>query len=153
MASSTTASIPSNMNSCSEMGVPKKIHSFSIPLGATISLDAAAMYTALSALTLAKIYGVNVPAENILPLIISVTIITVSAPSVTGASLVCISIAMAQLGVPAEALGIIMGIDAIQNFMHPPVNSLSAVASTLMVSSRENILDRKLFYSEIEKLQ
>ena len=153
MASSTTASMPSNMNSCGEMGVPKRIHSFSIPLGATISLDAAAMYTALSALTLAKIYGVNVPSESILPLIISVTIITVSAPSITGASLVCISIAMTQLGVPAEALGIIMGIDAIQNFMHPPVNSFSAVASTLTVSAREKILDTEKFYSEAENLQ
>lgn len=147
MASSTTASIPSNMQACGEMGVPKKIHSFSIPLGATISLDAAAMYTALSSLMLAKIYGVHVPSESILPLIISVTILTVSAPGVTGASLVCISIAIAQLGVPAEALGIIMGIDAIQNFMHPPVNSFSAIASTLTVSSREKILDKEKFYA------
>ncbi len=153
MASSTTASIPSNMNACDEMGVPKRIFSFSIPLGATISLDAAAMYTALSSLMLAKIYGVNVPVESILPLIISVTILTVSAPGITGASLVCISIAISQLGVPAEALGIIMGIDALQNFMHPPVNSFSAVASTLAVSSNEKILDREKFYGETKDLQ
>ena len=57
----------------------------------------------------------------------------------------CISIAMTQLGVPAEALGIIMGIDAIQNFMHPPVNSFSAVALTLTVNSREKILDTEKF--------
>ncbi len=146
MSSSTTGSIPSNMNACDEMGVPKRIYSFSIPFGATISLDASATYTALSSLMLAKIYGVNVPVESILPFIIYVTILTVSAPGITGASLVCISIAISQLGVPAEALGIIMGIDALQHFMHPPVNGFSAVASTLVVSSNEKILDMEKFY-------
>ncbi len=64
-ASSTFVSIPNNMQACGELGVPKQIYSFSIPLGATISLDAASMYTVLSSLTPAKILtlpGKNCPA-------------------------------------------------------------------------------------------
>ncbi|MBQ7215951.1 MAG: dicarboxylate/amino acid:cation symporter [Synergistaceae bacterium] len=149
-ASSTSASIPNNMQACGEMGVPKRIYSFSIPLGATISLDAASMYTVLSALTLAKIYGISFGLSEILGVITSSAIIAISIPGITGAALVCISVVMSQLGVPAEALGLIMGVDALQNFLHPPINSISAIASTITVCAREGILDRDMFYSESE---
>ena len=147
-ASSTSACIPNNMQVCGEMGVPKRIYSFSIPLGATISLDAASMYTVLSSLTLAKIYGIDFSMSDILAVITSSAVIAISIPGITGAALVCISVVMSQLGVPAEALGIIMGVDALQNFMHPPANGMSAVASTVTVCAREGILDREKFYSE-----
>lgn len=147
-ASSTSASIPNNMQACGELGVPKRIYSFSIPLGATISLDAASMYTVLSSLTLAKIYGISFGMSEIIGVITSSAIIAISIPGITGAALVCISVVMSQLGVPAEALGLIMGVDALQNFLTPPTNSMSAIASTITVCAREGILDRDMFYSE-----
>lgn len=150
-ASSTSASIPNNMQACGELGVHKRIYSFSIPLGATISLDAASMYTVLSSLTLAKIYGVNFGMSEILGVITSSAIIAISIPGITGAALVCISVVMSQLGVPAEALGLIMGVDALQNFLTPPTNSMSAIASTITVCAREGILDRNMFYSDSER--
>ena len=150
-ASSTSASIPNNMQACGELGVPKRIYSFSIPLGATISLDAASMYTVLSSLTLAKIYGINFGVSEILGVITSSAIIAISIPGITGAALVCISVVMSQLGVPAEALGLIMGVDALQNFLTPPTNSMSAIASTITVCAREGILDWDMFYAESER--
>ena len=152
-ASSTSACIPNNMLACGEMRVPKRIYSFSIPLGATISLDAASMYTVLSSLTLAKIYGVSFGMSEILGVITSAAIIAISIPGITGAALVCISVVMSQLGVPAEGLGLIMGVDALQNFLTPPTNSMSAVASTITVCAREGILDREKYYSDTEALQ
>ncbi len=111
------------------------------------------MYTALSALTLAKIYGINVGVSDILAVITSSAIIAISIPGITGAALVCISVVMSQLGVPAEALGIIMGVDALQNFLNPPTNSMSAIASTITICARDGILDRNIYYSAPEALQ
>lgn len=77
-------------------------------------------------------------------------LIAISIPGITGAALVCISVVMSQLGIPAKALGLIMGVDALQNFLTPPTNSMSAIASTISVCAREGILDRDIFYAESE---
>lgn len=119
--------------------------------GATISLDVASMYTVLSALTLAKIYGVNVSMLDIFSVIVSAAVAAISVPGITGAALVCISVVIAQIGVPAEALGLIMGVDALQNFLSPPSNSMSGVATTITVCAREGILDRDKYYSDAVK--
>ncbi len=50
-----------------------------------------------------------------------------------------------------EALGLIMGVDALQNFLTPPSNSMSAVATTLTVCAREGILDRGKYYDNTIK--
>lgn len=146
--SSTLGCIPINMEYCGKMGIPKHIYSFSVPLGATVSLDGAAMYIVLSSLMLAQIYGIKLNADDVWSVIISAAILAVSAPGIPGAMLICIAVLISYLGIPAEALGIVMSVDAILGILRTPVNVFSAASTALVVSSRMGVLDKDMFYAK-----
>ena len=56
----TAATLPVNMPTCRrELGVPKQISSFVLPLGATINMDGTSMYQAVAAVFIAQVYGVD----------------------------------------------------------------------------------------------
>ena len=151
--SSTSASIPVNIQACHDLGISPKVYSFSVPLGATVSLDGSALVTAVYVLSIARISGIELNTAQIFSLIFSVVVLSVSAPGIPGASVVCASIILPQMGIPIEALGVVMGIDHILNLVKIPVNSFSCVATTLVTASRENLLDRKIFYEKSSALQ
>ncbi|MBQ7217243.1 MAG: dicarboxylate/amino acid:cation symporter [Synergistaceae bacterium] len=151
--SSTSASIPVNIQACHDLGISPKVYSFSVPLGATVSLDGSALVTVVYVLSIARISGIDLNTAQMLSLIFSVVVLSVSAPGIPGASVVCTSIILPQMGIPIEALGVVMGIDHILNLVKIPVNSFSCVATTLVTASRENLLDRKTFYEKSAALQ
>ena len=151
--SSTSASIPVNIQACHDLGISPKVYSFSVPLGATVSLDGSALVTAVYVLSIARISGIELNTAQIFSLIFSVVVLSVSAPGIPGASVVCASIILPQMGIPIEALGVVMGIDHILNLVKIPVNSFSCVATTLVTASHENLLDRKTFYGKSSALQ
>ena len=151
--SSTSASIPVNIQACHDLGISPKVYSFSVPLGATVSLDGSALVTAVYVLSIARISGIELNTAQIFSLIFSVVVLSVSAPGIPGASVVCASIILPQMGIPIEALGVVMGIDHILNLVKIPVNSFSCVATTLVTASRENLLDREIFYEKSLALQ
>ena len=146
--SSTSASIPVNIQACHDLGISPKVYSFSVPLGATVSLDGSAIVTAIYILSIARISGIELNTSQIFQLIFSIVVLSVSAPGIPGASVVCASIILPQMGLPLEALGIVMGIDHILNLVKIPVNSFSCVATTLVTASRENLLNRDIYYSK-----
>ena len=151
--SSTSASIPVNIQACHDLGISPKVYSFSVPLGATVSLDGSALVTVVYVLSIARISGIDLNTAQMLSLIFSVVVLSVSAPGIPGASVVCTSIILPQMGIPIEALGVVMGIDHILNLVKIPVNSFSCVATTLVTASHENLLDRKTFYEKSAALQ
>ena len=148
LLSSTLGCIPINMEYCGKLGIPKRIYSFSVPLAATVSIDGTAMYIALCPLVLAQIYGVDLSAADVVSVIFSAAILAVCAPGIPGSGPVCISVLMSQIGIPAEALGIIMSIDDVLGILRTPVNIFSATSTALVVSSRMGVLDKDVFYGK-----
>ena len=148
LTSSTAGCIPINLEYCGKLGIPRKICSFSVPLGATVSLDAVAMYVSLASLTLAGIYGVHPDFAGIVGVVASSVILSVSAPGIPGTGLICVAVLTAQLGVPAEAIGMIMGIDTVLSILRTPVNIFSIMSTSLVASSRMGVLDLESFNSD-----
>ena len=147
LTSSTTGCIPINLEYCEKLGIPRKIYSFSVPLGATVSLDAVAMYVSLASLMLAEMYGIRLGFTEILGVIASSVILSVSAPGIPGTGLICVAVLTAQLGVPSEAVGMIMGVDAVLTILRTPVNIFSIVSTSLVASSKMGVLDMETFNS------
>ena len=81
-------------------------------------------------------------------LVLSILVLSVGAPGVPGAALVCISILLPQIGVPAEAISIIMGLYAIIGMIMVCVNITGDAAITLIVARSEKMLDQEIFNSK-----
>lgn len=145
MASSNAAIIV-NMDACEhKLGIPKKIYSLSIPLGATINMDGTCVYLVIFGLALARVFGVEISGGTLLSMFISVLVLSVGAPGVPGAGLVCLSVLLTQLNVPIAGIGLVMGLDSLLGMLRAMSNSLGDVVASLIVAKSEKILDEEKY--------
>lgn len=143
---SSNAALPTSMETAGDsLGISKKIYSFSLPLGATINMDGSCITQMVSALFMAKIFGIPVNAPVVLTLAITVFVLSVGAPGVPGGALVCISLLVPQIGIPAEAISLIMGLYSLVGMMQTCTNVTGDAAVTLVVARSEGMLDREIY--------
>ncbi|MCR5789917.1 MAG: cation:dicarboxylase symporter family transporter [Lachnospiraceae bacterium] len=138
---SSNAAIPLNLNACKGLGIASKLYSLSIPLGATLNMDGGCIYMAVFAFALAKTYGVDISAASVTALVMSIIILSVGAPGIPGSGLICLSVLLIQLGVPAEAVGLVMGIDSLVGMFRCMNNCTGDVAVSTIVAKWEGLLD------------
>ena len=145
---SSCAAMPTNLNIAeNKMGVSPKICSFSIPLGATVNMDGTSIYLAGAAMFLAKMYGVAVPASSLLSIVITIVFLSLGAPGVPGAAMLCLGVVLQQIGVPIEAIGIVMGVDALIDMFVTMSNTTGDMAVTVAVAKSEGLLDVEKYNS------
>ena len=146
---SSNATLPTSLETCTgKLGISRRICSFSLPLGATINMDGSCITMMITALFMAKVFALPVTWQMIATLFLSIFVLSVGAPGVPGAALVCISILLPQIGVPAEAISIIMGLYAIIGMIMVCVNITGDAAITLIVARSEKMLDQEIFNSK-----
>ncbi len=146
---SSNASIPLNMGACESLGIAKKIYSLSVPLGATVNMDGSCVYLAVFSFALAKTYGVEITGASVTAMILTIIILSVGAPGIPGSGLICLSVLLTQLGVPAEAIGLVMGIDSIVGMFRCMSNCTGDVAVSTIVAKKENLLDMEKYGSKV----
>lgn len=143
---STSAVMPQSLDTCSKrLGISSKISSFSMPLGSTINMDGACIYLTISVLFLAAIYQVPLTLDVLLKLALTIVILSMGAPPISGAGFICLSILVQQLGIPIESLGILMGIDQIMSMCRTLINGAGDFTGTTIVASSEDMIDFKIF--------
>ena len=146
---SSNATLPTSMEICgTKLGISKQVYSFSLPLGATINMDGTCITLMISALFMAKIFGVQVTPSMMLTLFVSIFVLSVGAPGVPGSALICVSILLPQLGIPPEAISIIMGLYTLVGMMLACVNVTGDAVITLITAKAEHKLDLDVFRSK-----
>ena len=142
---SSNASIPINMEACAKLGIDKKIYSLSIPLGATLNMDGTCVHLAVFALALAQTYGVQVSEATLVGMIVSIIVLSMGAPGIPGSGLICLSVLLAQMNVPVEAVGLVMGIDALVGMFRTVGNCAGDVVASLVVAKKEHALNMETY--------
>ncbi|MCR5733319.1 MAG: dicarboxylate/amino acid:cation symporter [Lachnospiraceae bacterium] len=144
--SSSNAAMPNNLRICTEeLGISPKVCNFSIPLGATINMDGTSIHLIVASLFLARVYGVSVPQSAVLSIVLTILMLSLGTPGVPGASLVCLSILLYQIGVPIEAIGLIMGVDSLLDMFRTVSNTTGDMAVTAIVAKSEKLIDLKKY--------
>ena len=124
---SSAANIPINMSLCKKLGLDEEFYSVSIPLGATINMDGAAVTITLFSLAVANTVGVEVTFASALFLSIIATLGACGASGVAGGSLLLIPMACSFFGIgndvamQAVAIGFIIGV--VQDSVETALNS------------------------------
>lgn len=124
---SSAANIPINMNLCEKLGLEKDFYSVSIPLGATINMDGAAITITVMALTVANTMGISVDIPTAFILAVIATLGACGASGVAGGSLLLIPMACSLFGIgndiamQAVAVGFIIGV--VQDSLETAINS------------------------------
>ena len=144
--SSSNASISLNMEACDKkLGVSPKLYTLSIPLGATLNMDGLCVNLAVMTLSLARIFGVHLGLSQLIQVAVTIIIISMGMPGIPGMALIGLTMILSQVGVPLEAISLIMGIYAILDMFETASNCLGDVSATVVVARTEGLLDERVF--------
>lgn len=146
--SSSSASIPLNMDACDKLGVARKIYSLSIPLGATLNMDGTCVCLSVMSLSLAHVFGVIPTASELVQIAITIIILSMGMPGIPGIMLIGLNMLLPQINVPLDAIALVMGVYVLIDMNETVSNCLGDVSTTVIVASSEKMLDRKVYYSD-----
>ena len=138
---SSAANIPVNMSLCEKLGLDKDFYSVSIPLGATINMDGAAVVITVMTLAAAHTLGIGVSIVSAILLSILATLCAGGTSGVAGGSLLLIPMACSMFGIHNDiamqvvAVGFIISV--IQDSCETAINSSSDVLFTATAEFRE----------------
>ncbi len=110
--SSSTATLPVTTR-CVEtnLGVSPRVASFVLPLGATVNMDGTALYEAIAAVFVATIYGIELSVGSQLVIVFVAMATAIGAPGIPSAGMVTMVAVLEAVGLPVEAVGILLAID------------------------------------------
>ncbi|MFZ4507167.1 MAG: dicarboxylate/amino acid:cation symporter [Fimbriimonas sp.] len=151
--SSSNATLPAAMKAAQEdVGLPRNISSFVLTVGATANQNGTALFEGITILFLCQLFGIDLSLAQqftVMGLAIAAGIGTAGIP---GGAWPMIATVLATLGVPAEAIGIVFGIDRILDMSRTVVNVVGDITIAACVSrlfgTAEDIRNDQLELSE-----
>ena len=147
---SSAANIPVNMEVCEEMGLDKDTYSVTIPLGATINMDGAAITITIMSLAAAHTLGIPVDLPTGIILSILATLSACGASGVAGGSLLLIPMACSLFGIPNDIAMQVVGVGFIIGVIQDSVETALNSSSDLLLSASAEFRQWRLNGREIK---
>lgn len=138
---SSEAAFPQAMQAMEKFGVPRRIVSFVLPTGYSFNLDGSTLYLAIASVFVAQAAGIDMPIGTQLLMMLTLMLTSKGVAAVPRASLVILSGALAQFGLPLEGIAIILGVDAIMDMARTSVNLLGNCLATAVMARWEGVLE------------
>lgn len=143
---SSSATLPISMKRSEEnLGVPKSVTSFVLPLGATINMDGTAIYQGVCAFFIAQVYGINLPISAQLTIILTATLASIGTAGVPGAGMIMLGMVLQSVGLPIEGIALIAGVDRILDMMRTMINITGDAACATIIAATEGELNRSVY--------
>lgn len=143
-SASSAATLPLTMSCLEKRGVSERVRGFFVPVGANINTDGTALYECAAAIFIAQIYGIELTPVVQFTIVLLALLTSVGVAGVPAASLVAIIIILNAIGLPLEAIGLILATDRILDMARTTVNVYgdSVGASLIAISEGEKLNDR-----------
>ncbi|MFT9850237.1 dicarboxylate/amino acid:cation symporter [Aneurinibacillus sp. REN35] len=136
--SSSSATLPISMQTAQEeLDVPEPISSFVQPLGATINMDGTAIMQGVATVFIAQVYGVALGLGDYMTVILTATLASIGTAGVPGVGLIMLAMVLNSVGLPAEGIALILGVDRILDMLRTSVNITGDAACAVIVARSE----------------
>ncbi len=146
---SSAATLPFSLESSRKLGVAPQIRSFVLPLGATINMDGTAAFQGICALFVAAIYGIPLTCYQMRTIILAATLASIGTAGVPGAGTVMLGMVLSAVGLPLDAVAIIMGVERILDMARTSINVTGDIACSVVIAASEKDLDPKYALEEV----
>ncbi len=135
---SSSATLPLTME-CVEKnaGVSNRTSSFVLPLGATVNMDGTALYECVAAMFIAQAYGIELGFATQFTIVLVALLTSIGVAGIPAASLVAITIILTTIGLPIEAVGLILAVDRILDMFRTSVNVFSDSCGAVIIARSE----------------
>lgn len=135
---SSSATLPMTLKCIEEnAGVSNRTSSFVLPLGATVNMDGTALYECVAAIFIAQAYGLELTFATQFTIVLVALLTSIGVAGIPAASLVAITIILTAIGLPIEAIGLILVTDRILDMCRTAVNIFSDSCGTVVIAKSE----------------
>lgn len=139
---SSEAAFPLAMERMEQLGVPRRIVSFVLPTGYSFNLDGSTLYLALASIFVAQAAGIDMPIGTQLVMMLTLMLTSKGVAAVPRASLVILSGALSQFGLPLEGVAVILGVDALMDMARTSINLVGNCLATVVMARWEGEFDK-----------
>ena len=142
----SNATIPLSIDTLhKKIGVSKKISSFTIPLGATVNMDGTSIMQGVAVMFAAQAFGIQLTPMDYVTVIGTATLASIGTAGIPSVGLDTLTMVFNSVGLPVEAIGIIMGIDRILDMARTAVNITGDAVCTTIVACQNGAVDKEVF--------
>ena len=132
--SSSAATLPVSMRAAEDnLDVSPSVASFVLPLGATMNMDGTALFEAVAAIFLAYLYGIELSSVMVVTVFLMAMVASIGAPGMPSASMSGMQMVMLAIGIPLEAIAILLVIERPLDTIRTSVNVEGDLIGSLIV--------------------
>jgi Na+/H+-dicarboxylate symporter len=135
---SSSATLPITMECVNrDAGVSTRTTSFVLPLGATVNMDGTALYECVAAMFIAQAFGLELGFAEQFTIVLIALLTSIGVAGIPAASLVAITIILSAIGLPVEAVGLILAVDRVLDMCRTSVNVFSDSCGAVIIGRLE----------------
>lgn len=124
-------------NTTENLGVPKRIASFVLPLGATINMDGTAIYQGVAVVFIAQFFDLQLTFMQLLTVVLTTVLASIGTAGVPGAGMIMLAMVLNSVNMPLEGIALIAGIDRVLDMMRTSVNIVGDASAAVIVAGSE----------------
>jgi proton glutamate symport protein len=133
-SSSSAATMPLTLSTAEgRLGVRPAVARLVVPLGTTINMDGTAIYQVIVALFLTGLMGIDLSLAQTVVLAVTIVGASIGSPGSPGVGLVILSVILTNIGIPPEAIGIILSVDRLLDMCRTVVNVTGDLTAAVVV--------------------
>lgn len=137
--SSSNATLPTTLRVTEqELGVPRRIAGFVVPLGATMNMNGTALFEGVTVLFLAQVFGVDLALPQQLVVLLMAVVTAIGVAGVPGGSIPLMMMVLGVVNVPVEGIAIVLGTDRLLDMCRTVVNVTGDMVTATVVDRFES---------------
>jgi Na+/H+-dicarboxylate symporter len=149
LTASSSSALPLSMNIAeNRLGVSREKTSFVIPLGATVNMNGGAIHLGMSTLFIAQLWGVSFGMSDYVTIMILCVLGAIGTAPVPGASIFLLAGILGSMGLPVDAVAIILAVDRILDMARTFTNITGDVFSAVIVDRLDDTLNEDVYNSK-----
>jgi DAACS family dicarboxylate/amino acid:cation (Na+ or H+) symporter len=138
--SSSNATLPTTITVAQEnLGIPARICGFVLPLGATMNMNGTALFEGVTVLFLAQAFGIHLSLGTQLIVVVMSVVTAIGVAGVPSGSIPLLILVLQMVGVPAEGIAIILGVDRILDMCRTVLNVTGDITCAAYVARSEGV--------------
>ncbi len=142
---SSAGTLPVTIKNTTEtLGVPNKIASFVLPLGATINMDGTAIYQGVAVIFIAQFYSLDLTFMQLLTVVLTTVLASIGTAGVPGAGMIMLAMVLTSVNMPLEGIALIAGIDRVLDMMRTTLNIVGDASAAVVVAGSEKVTEEEI---------
>ncbi len=146
--SSSHARLPFVLKFCADkLGIDSKLAAFSIPVGVQLNKAGNCIFFSLATFMMMRVYNIDMTMSLFLTLWLSVFIMAIAKPPIPCGGIICIAYLFTVVGVPPEAISVIICVDPIAAMFNGVCNESANITTTFILAKNNNMLDENKYFA------